>query len=154
MPPTGAAVPQPRGWRARDDVAIADVAFEAWGPTLEEAFLAAAEATVATMSADPGAIAARQRRTMRLEEAAADLLLYRFLEELVYYKDAEGLLLRVASVRIEERDGGLALEAQAEGEALDPARHGLLADVKAVTLHRLRVERTERGWTAFVVLDV
>ena len=73
----------------------------------------------------------------------------------MYFKDAEGLLLRVPEVRISGGDGGaFVLEAEARGEPLDPARHRLQVDVKAVTLHRLRVERTERGWEAFVVLDV
>ena len=141
-------------WRCRGDVAIADVAIEAWGATLEELFVACADAAVSTMAGDPGAIEGRERRAIRVEERDADLLLYRFLEEIVYFKDAEGLLLRVPAVRISERDGTFVLEAEACGEALDPGRHRLLVDVKAVTLHRLRVERTAQGWEAFVVLDV
>ena len=147
--------PEARRWRIRGDVAIADVAFEAWGATLGELFAAAADATLATMAGDPGAVADRERRAIRIEEREADLLLYRFLEELVYFKDAQGLLLRVPEVRVSEgAGGGFVLEAEARGEPLDPARHRLQVDVKAVTLHRLRVERTARGWEAFVVLDV
>ena len=144
----------PRGYRFREDVAIADVAFEAWGPTLEELFVAAADATTNTMAENLEAIEDRQRRPIRLEERSADLLLYRLLEELIFLKDAEGLLLRVPTLRIQHRDDTLILEAEARGEPLDPARHHLQADVKAVTLHRLRVERTARGWEATVVLDV
>ena len=33
------------GYRFRGDVALADAAFEAWGETLEELFVAAADAT-------------------------------------------------------------------------------------------------------------
>jgi len=141
-------------YRFREDVAIADVAFEAWGATLEELFVAAADATTNTMAENLGAIEDQQRRPIRLEEESADLLLFRLLEELVYFKDAEGLLLRVPAVRIRRRDGAFVLEAEARGETLDPLRHRLQADVKAVTLHLLRVERTARGWEAFVVLDV
>jgi SHS2 domain-containing protein len=141
-------------WRFRGDVAIADVAIEAWGANLEELFVGCADATLSTMAGDPGAIEERERRAIRVEEQAADLLLYRFLEELVYFKDAEGLLLRVPAVRISESDGTFVLEAEACGEPLDAARHRLLVDVKAVTLHRLRVERTASGWEAFFVLDV
>jgi SHS2 domain-containing protein len=141
-------------WRCRGDVAIADVAIEAWGTTLDELFVACAEATVSTMAGDPGAIEGRERRAIRLEEKSADLLLYRLLEELVYYKDAEGLLLRIPAVRIHRGDDSFVLDAEARGEPLDPRRHRLQADVKAVTLHLLRVEETARGWEAFVVLDV
>jgi SHS2 domain-containing protein len=141
-------------YRFREDVAIADVAFEAWGPTLEELFVAAADATANTMAENLEAIEDRERRPIRLEEGSADLLLYRLLEELVYFKDAEGLLLRVPAVSIHTRDGALVLEAEARGEPLDPLRHRLQADVKAVTLHRLRVEKTASGWEASVVLDI
>jgi SHS2 domain-containing protein len=64
------------------------------------------------------------------------------------------LLLRVRDLRIEEAGPGYRLHADATGETIDPARHPLLADVKAVTLHRLVVERTPDGWHAIVVLDV
>jgi SHS2 domain-containing protein len=150
----GAGSAAPRRYRFLEDVAIADVAFEAWGATLEELFVAAADATTNTMAENLQAIEDRQRRALRLEEESADLLLYRLLEELVYFKDAEGLLLRVPEVRIHRQDGTLVLEAEARGEPLDQRRHRLQADVKAVTLHRLRVEQTASGWEASVVLDI
>jgi len=152
--PAGGGCAAPHPYRFREDVAIADVAFEAWGATLEGLFVAAADATTNTMAENLGAIEDKQRRPIRLEEESADLLLFRLLEELVYFKDAEGLLLRVPAVRIRRRDSAFVLEAEARGEPLDPLRHRLQADVKAVTLHLLRVERTARGWEAFVVLDV
>jgi SHS2 domain-containing protein len=40
------------------------------------------------------------------------------------------------------------------GEELDMNRHDLVVDVKAVTLHQFRVEKTDRGWEAFVILDI
>jgi SHS2 domain-containing protein len=152
--PAGGGSAAPRRYHFREDVAIADVAFEAWGPTLEELFVAAADATVQTMAENLEAVEDRRRRPILLEEQSADLLLYRLLEELIYFKDAEGLLLRVPAVRIRPRDGALVLEAEARGEPLDPLKHRLQADVKAVTLHRLRVEQTAGGWEASVVLDI
>ena len=62
--------------------------------------------------------------------------------------------MRVRDLRIEEAGSGYRLRAEAIGETIDPGRHSLLADVKAVTLHRLVVERTPDGWRAVVVLDV
>jgi SHS2 domain-containing protein len=46
------------------------------------------------------------------------------------------------------------LEAIARGEKLDPERHHPRVDVKAVTLHHFRLEKTERGWKAWVILDI
>ena len=152
--PSGGATAGARPYRFREDVAIADAAFEAWGATLEELFVAAAAATTNTMAEHLEAIEDRQRRLIRLEEQSPDMLLFRLLEELIFLKDAEGLLLRVPAVHIHRRDGALVLEAEARGEPLDPRRHRLQVDVKAMTLHRLRVEQTESGWEASVVLDI
>ena len=44
--------------------------------------------------------------------------------------------------------------ATAEGEKLDPDRHEQRADVKAVTLHRFQVEKTNGGWKATTILDI
>lgn len=137
-----------------EDVATADIAFEAWGETLAELFVAAADATMNVMVKDLGSIARQQIKPIRVEAEAVDMLLFEFLQELIFYKDAETLLLRVPTVTIERQDGRLTLQAEAYGEPLNPDKHELLVDVKAVTLHRFRVEQTARGWEAMVILDI
>ncbi|MDA8178426.1 MAG: archease [Deltaproteobacteria bacterium] len=141
-------------YRYLEGIATADVAFEAWGPTPEDVFLAAADATLNTMVEEIGTVAPREHREISIAADALDLLLLELLQELVYHKDAERLLLRVRDLRIEETGSGYRLQAEAIGETIDPGRHALLADVKAVTLHRLVVEKTTDGWHAIVVLDV
>jgi SHS2 domain-containing protein len=81
-------------------------------------------------------------------------LLLQFLQELVYYKDAERLLLRVQEVGIRREGTGFVLRARAGGEPINPDTHALGADVKGVTLYRLQVVRTANGWDATVILDV
>lgn len=137
-----------------DDAPPADVGFAAWGRSLDECFRAAADATLATMLARPETLRRRQRREAHVEHEDLALALLRFLEEIVYHKDASGLLLAATSVRVERRDAVWRVDAVLEGEAIDPARHALANDVKAVTVHRLRVARTAEGWRAVVVLDV
>jgi SHS2 domain-containing protein len=141
-------------FRYVEDVAIADVAFEAWGSTLAEMFTAASEATIQVMVAKSASIAPRIRREVRLEAEAIDLLLFELLQELIFYKDAEQLLLRLLEANVEERGDGWTLSAVLGGEPIDPSRHELLVDVKAVTLHRFLVEPFEGGWKAFVILDI
>lgn len=137
-----------------EDVATADIAFEAWGDTLEALFSAAADATMNVMVEDLDSIRREETRELTVENDAVDMLLFDFLQELIYYKDAEKLMLRVPKVRIEERDSLYKLQAAAEGEQLDLDRHHTRVDVKAVTLHRFRVEKTDRGWEASVILDI
>ena len=142
-------------YRYLEEIATADVAFEARGVTLEETFLAAADATLNTMVEEIGTIAPRERREISVAADSLDLLLFELLQELVYHKDAERLLLRVRDLRIEETDDGVSPPRRGDaGKRSTPDRHPLLADVKAVTLHRLSVEKTTDGWRAVVVLDV
>ena len=141
-------------YRYLEEIATADVAFEARGATLKETFLAAADATLNTMVEEIGTVAPREHRVFSLAADSLDLLLLELLQELVYCKDADRLLLHVRDLRIEETGSGYRLHADACGETIDPGKHPLLADVKAVTLHRLVVESTPDGWRAVVVLDV
>jgi SHS2 domain-containing protein len=130
-----------------------DLSFVARGVTVEEALSAAAEALLAATLEDPASLQARELRTLCLREADADLLLLRLLNELIYLRDAEQLLLRPAALRL-TRDGGVLLEGRLEGEPLDPQRHALLSDVKAATAHGLALRETEHGWEARATLDV
>ena len=82
------------------------------------------------------------------------MLLFDLLQELIFLKDAERLLLRMRQLEIEEKDKRLFLRGIAEGEPLDVERHHQRADVKAVTLHDFSIERTESGWKARVLLDI
>jgi len=82
------------------------------------------------------------------------MLLFDFLQELIYFKDAERLLLRVRNVQVDEKDEIYFLKTEAAGETLDAARHHQRADVKAVTLHNFAVEKENDGWKATVLLDI
>jgi SHS2 domain-containing protein len=137
-----------------EEIAIADVAFEAWGSTLEELFKAAADATMNVMVVDLNTITDREKRSIELEEGDLDLLLFNFLQELIYYKDAQKLLLRVDNIHIEKTQTGFKLRAQVFGEELNPEKHDLRVDVKAVTLHQFQVKKTSEGWRAQVILDI
>lgn len=141
-------------YRYLDEIATADVAFEATGGSLEEVFTAAAEATLNVMVDEPERIERVLRVAVKLENTDRDMLLYDFLNELVYLKDARKLLLRVENMEIREGAEGLSLVAELSGEELDPAKHPLGADVKAVTLHMFSLERADGGWKATAVLDI
>ena len=137
-----------------DELTVADLAFRAWGHDLAEAFTAAADAVMNAMVEDLDAIQPRQTRTLSVEHEALDMLLFNFLQELIYYKDAEQLLLRVQQLRIADDSQPYTLHATAAGEPIDPQRHRMRVDVKAVTLHHFSLEQTDQGWHASVILDI
>jgi SHS2 domain-containing protein len=90
------------------------------------------------------------RRSFAIEGRRLDYLLVDWLGELLYVFDTERLLLHDFVVRVDD-DG---LRAAAAPVPLDPERHRLLHEVKAVTYHRLRVELTDHGWLAEVIVDI
>ena len=137
-----------------EDIGTADIAFEATGRDLAELFSDAADATMNVMIDNLDAIEPRETRHIELSSDDIEMLLFDFLQELIYFKDAERLLLRVRDVPIEERDEKYFLKAKAAGEPLDAARHYQRADVKAVTLHDFSVEKENGGWKARVLLDI
>ena len=137
-----------------EEIGTADIAFEATGGDLPELFTAAADATMNVMIENLDAIEPRAKRRFELKNDAIDMLLFDFLQELIYFKDAELLLLRVRKMQIDEKDDHYFLNAATEGEPLDSARHEQRADVKAVTLHDFQVEKIDGGWKASVLLDI
>src|SRR5206468_11767381 len=114
----------------------------------------AAEATMDVMIDNRDAIEPRGMRHIELWNDEIDMLLFDFLQELIYFKDAERLLLRVRNIQIDEKDEIYFLKTEATGEPLDAARHRQRADVKAVTLHDFSVEKENGGWKARVLLDI
>ncbi len=141
-------------YRFIDDIPTADVAFEATGAELEDVFAAAAEALLAVTVADPRTVCDRSRKPVTLAAESAEMLLFDFLQELVFLKDREQALLRVDRIDIGPGTDGYQMEAVLAGEELDYARHDLVVDIKAVTMHQFHLAPAPGGWRARVVLDI
>jgi SHS2 domain-containing protein len=137
-----------------EDIATADIAFSAWGKDLEETFIAASDATMNVMVENLDSIQPLERREIQLQNEALDMLLFDLLQELIYYKDSEKLMLRIHQIQIKKEEHQYVLKAVALGEKLDPNRHPTRADVKAVTLHRFQLVKTDRGWETQIILDI
>ena len=137
-----------------EEIGTADIAFEATGRDLPELFAAAADATMNVMIDNLDAIESRETRQIELSDDKIDMLLFDFLQEFIYFKDARRLLLRARETQIDHKSEGYFLRATVAGEQLDDTRHQQRADVKAVTLHGFSVEKHGDGWKARVLLDI
>src|SRR6266478_8015031 len=118
-----------------EEIGTADIAFKATGRDLPELFTAAAAATMNVMIDNLDAIESREARQIELSNDNIEMLLFDFLQELIYFKDAKRLLLRACETQIDQKGEAYFLKAKLAGERLDDARHQQRADVKAVTLH-------------------
>lgn len=142
------------GYEYLPEVAIADVALRAWGETAGELFVAAVRAVVEVMVAPLTSVRLCEERRMELTAASVELLLFDFLQEILYHKDAERLFLLPVTIEVAVTVDGARLHGVLAGEGIDPERHDLGVDVKAVTMHRFSVRQEEGRWIAEVVLDV
>ncbi len=127
----------------------ADVLFEAEGATLEELFEACALATEETQ-VDLKNVEGKTSRKFIVENESTEMLLFHFLQEIIFYKDAEELLFSKFVIKTK----GNRLEAECFGEKINQKKHILNVDVKAVTLHQFEVKKTPKGWFARVILDI
>ncbi len=129
----------------------ADLGLRVTAPDFEGLLAEAARGLFSIIMENPDEI--RSQQQVRLEIAGKDppFLLFDWLNELLYTFESRHLLLHDFDV---EAIPGRGVRAGAWGEPLDPARHKLDHEVKAITYHGLRVERTPQGWEAEVIMDI
>jgi SHS2 domain-containing protein len=128
----------------------ADLGLRVLAPDLDTLFSEAAEALFAAIVEDPSAVEAKRRLDVTLPTDEHDYLLFDWLRTLLYRFDSEHLLFGQFEVHV----GDYGLKGTAWGEPYDPARHALAHEVKAITYHGLRVEKTSDGWLAEVIVDI
>jgi len=138
--------------RQLEDVAIADCAWEIDAVDLADLFATAAVA-LADLTVDPATLVGEAEAHVQMTAGALDLLLFDFLGDLIYRRDADGVVLDRGTIAV-EGDGPYHLEARLQGGRIDPAVTTRRNDPKAVTFHQLAVERIPGGWRARVVLDI
>jgi SHS2 domain-containing protein len=128
----------------------ADLGLRIQAAALDQLFVEAAEALFEVIVEDLHSVAQTRQLDVTLPADDVDYLLFDWLKTLLYHFDAEHLLLS----RFEVHVGADGLKATAWGEPLDRSRHELCHEVKAITYHGLRVEQTDDGWLAEVIVDI
>jgi SHS2 domain-containing protein len=128
----------------------ADLGLRVRAADLDTLFAEAAACLLSAIVEDPGTVRPATEVTIELAGTDREFLLFDWLRELLVRFDADHLLFGRFEVRV--RDDGLS--ATAWGEPFDPARHVLSHEVKAITYHELKVEKTDDGWLAEVIVDI
>lgn len=127
--------------------------FEAFGTSLEGLFLSAAEGLLGVMVADIDAVRGKDQQIMHLEDRSLDLLLFRFLQEIVFLKNARGILVQITGLRREEQRGMHRLSVRYRTGAVDDEKTVLKSQVSGVSLEGLHVGQTGGVWKAIVTLE-
>ena len=131
-----------------------EMGVRATASTVEEAFAETARG-VLSIQVDRAAVLPDREIRVRAEGRDLEESLVEYLNALIARQDIEEVVLAdVTAPRIEEGGEGFVVEGSAHGVAGEAAAEHRETEVKAVTYHGLRVEETEDGWRATVVVDV
>jgi SHS2 domain-containing protein len=127
----------------------ADAGVTAHGRTLGEAFAQAAAGMYALM-VDPDTVYESVLREVAIHAPDVERLLVNWLVELLVFTDAEGVVFRRFVVEVQDTT----LHGRAYGERINPQRHTVRGQVKAVTRHQLEVAREEGSYRVRVLFDM
>jgi SHS2 domain-containing protein len=127
----------------------ADVGVEASADALGSTMAAVADGMAAAMCDDWPEEGDRFEMSVSAESREA--LLFDYLDQLIYERDVRGVLPVDNEAVVHEEDGEWTLEGSARGVPLAAVD---AREIKAVTYSEMRLEPTESGWEAYVVLDV
>jgi protein archease len=127
----------------------ADLGLRVRAATLAELFADAARGLF-SLIVDLDQVRPLVERHFEIAGTRRDDLLFDWLNELLYTFESQRLLL--AEFLVDVHDQGL--RATARGEPFDEHRHPLDHEVKAITYHGLKVEPTDDGWLAEVIVDI
>ena len=95
----------------------------------------------------------KSAKSHRVEAAGADAAetLVSFLGELLYHYNVERFVCRECEI---EDLSDTRVRAVVRGEVFDPSRHRAKHEIKAVTFHDVRIERTGEGLEVVLTFDV
>ncbi|MEV0402632.1 archease [Actinoallomurus sp. NPDC050550] len=126
----------------------ADLRIEAWAPTVEGCVAEAVRAMVRSFVDLPSGTSTVCREFV-VHAADPEAQLITVLDEVIYRMDTDNEIPQAVDVRREGRDLRLAMT------MIDVTQATVVGAVpKAVSLHRLRLDRNDENWRCSVTIDV
>jgi len=140
-------------FRFLEGIATADVAIEATGKTLEEAF---AEAALAMFEVQTNTRKVKPLISKKVEIRSEDKksLLFDWLSKLIYLRDIEKMFFKKFDVKIKQIDNNFRLDAVVYGEKIDVEEHELKVEVKGVSYTQMEIQEKPGKAKIKVILDV
>ncbi len=136
-----------------EEEATADVAYKAYGESLEEMYSNAALGLFSLIT-DIKSVDVKQVDLITVEAEDKEALLLDFLNELIYRWDVEKILFSDFSCEISKEGEGLVLKAECKGETFDGERHKVKTEIKAITYFGMKVEKKDGIWETIITPDV
>lgn len=139
------------GYRFLDH--MTDAVIEAYGSTLEEAFVQGARGLVDTM-VDLATVRPVTEVKIGAEGHDLESLLFDWLDKVMLLLVADGIATSEFSVKIQKLDGNYSLDGTAKGEKIDLARHNYKVEIKAITYHEMLVWQENGKVTIRFLMDL
>ena len=128
----------------------ADIGIIAYGADIEELFSNAALALFSLIT-EPESIEEKSHLDLQVSSDDIDSLLVEWLNELIYLFDVKHILFNRFDIKSLTHNG---LKAICYGEYFDPMKHNINVGVKAATYHMLKLDKSDDGFKAQVILDI
>ena len=130
-----------------------DIGIRAYGSTLEELFINAAQGLLEA-TADLTTVGTTTQAEIEVSAESLEELMVAWLDELNFRHEVEEVFFRQVEIR-EISDVPCRLVAVAYGESVDFTKHVVYTEIKSITYHQLFVEATpENRWMAQVIFDL
>jgi SHS2 domain-containing protein len=132
----------------------ADVAIEASGSSVEELFHAAAEGWKEIVLEDSEVLSLTELN-INLEQDSGEELLASFLDELNFQLNTRlWIFSAVNKLVITNEENIWKLDAVLSGENLNPEKHEIKVEIKAVTFHQMQIRHINNTFFSIVVFDI
>ena len=128
----------------------ADLGLRIRAGELNDLFEEAARALFSVIVSDVGEIRPVEEKMLVIEAEDREELLRDWLAELLYIFHTKHMIFSQFTAEV----GDTKVTGTARGEPIDPARHEIDAEIKAITYHGLKVQHDKNGWLAEVIVDV
>ncbi|MCX8122772.1 MAG: archease [Spirochaetes bacterium] len=137
-----------------EDITLADIAIHCKAKTVERIFALNAEALLHVCLENPSKLKQNEPYHVSVKHTYLDLLLVKFINELIFIKDTSGLLLYPETVKVTNTGDGITCEVDCIGDYIING-YDINVDPKAATMHKAKCEKINNDeWESFIVIDV
>lgn len=128
----------------------ADIGIAVTAESMEALFETAAHAMFEQIT-DTRTLTGSMKTRLTITGIDREDLMINWLRELLFLWNGREYLLKQASI---EKIADTGLTARVWYDSFDRQIHEIFADIKAVTYHGIRVEKSDAGWKATIIFDV
>jgi SHS2 domain-containing protein len=130
-----------------------DIGIRAYGDSLEELFINAAQGLLEAI-ADLSTIGTTAQIEIEVSAESLEELMVAWLDELNFRHEVEEVFFRQVEIQ-EISENPCRVAAVAYGELVDFAKHVVYTEIKSITYHQLIVEKIpDNRWVAQVIFDL